>query len=204
MACLCLPTSGSYRMQMTSLFRLSSEETFPCGLHALHTIIALYLSENGHVSRGCAPCRLPSGNLTVVAMPWESTAAKHLISYLRQDAMWDAALDAASGWAPCVLQTYIRPYSAHVSQLMLERPSSVIGFQPIGHFLAAQILTQRAQAPDRTGDLSDTRNPNVNGEHLASNICYSHDSRPPASIQAAELWLYALIQRLSATLTVFA
>ncbi|CAL5222010.1 g4300 [Coccomyxa viridis] len=131
-----------------------------------HALAGLYSCKirtfSGYIQSLNPNLTLPSGNLTVVAMPWESTAAKHLISYLRQDAMWDADLDAASGWAPCVLQTYIRPYSAHVSQLMLERPSSVIGFQPIGHFLAAQILTQRAQAPDRTGDLSDTRNPNVN------------------------------------------
>ncbi len=100
-------------------------------------------------------------------MPRETTAAKHLVNYLRQDAMWDADLDAAPGWPPCVLQTWIRPYSAHVSQLMLERPNSAIGFQPIGHFLAVQVLTQLAQAPNRTGDLSDLQNLKVNGEHLA-------------------------------------
>ena len=81
--------------------------------------------------------------------------------------MWDADLDAAPGWPPCVLQTYARPYSVQVSQFMLERPDSVIGFQPVGQFLAVQILTEQARSDRQTGDLNDLHNPIVDGKHLA-------------------------------------
>ena len=100
-------------------------------------------------------------------MPRGTTAARHLVSYIQQDAMWDADLDAAPGWPPCILQTSMRPHSAHVSQLMLERPSSVVGFQPVGNFLAVQILAEQARAPNRTGEPNEIHNPITAGARPA-------------------------------------
>ena len=77
--------------------------------------------------------------------------------------MWDADMDAAPGWPACILQTYNRPHSGHVSQLMLENPNSMIGFQPIGNFLAVQILAERARVANQTGDSRDLRNPTSDG-----------------------------------------
>ena len=104
-------------------------------------------------------------------MPRSTNSAKHLISYLRQDAMWDADLDGAPGWPPCVLQTSIRPHASHVSQLMLQRPNSVIGHQTIGQFLAMQILTEQARVLNETrGDLHTPINPTADGERQAYSL----------------------------------
>ena len=94
----------------------------------------------------CCACRLPSGNITVIAMPRTGSSARHLISYIRQDPLWDAMLDGSPTWPDCVWTTKIKPYSGRVSQLMLEYPNSTIGFQPVGHYLTIRILTRMAEA----------------------------------------------------------
>lgn len=102
-------------------------------------------------------------NITVVAMPKNGASSFHLIEYIRQDPLWDAELDRAPGWPPCVWTTKIKPYSGRVSQLMLENPNSIIGFQPIGHFLTMQILAGQAAYANQADDLA-VNNPNADCE----------------------------------------
>ena len=109
-------------------------------------------------------CRLPSGNIIVVAMPRSGSSAVHLVSYIRQDPWWTDALHNASTWPSCVWTTKIKPFSGRVSQLMIENPNSIIGFQPIGHFLTIRILTQLAEASNRTQASFNIQNPLTTGQ----------------------------------------
>ena len=108
-------------------------------------------------------CRLPSGNITVVAMPRSGSSAVHLTNYIRQDPWWTEALHSASTWPSCIWTTKIKPFSGRVSQLMLENPNSIIGFQPIGHFLTIRILSELAAAANHTQASFDIQNPLTTG-----------------------------------------
>lgn len=123
-------------------------------------------------------CRLPSGNITVVAMPRSGSSAVHLTNYIRQDLWWTEALHDASTWPSCVWTTKIKPFSGRVSQLMLENPNSIIGFQPIGHFLTIRILTELAEAANRTQASFDVLNPLTTGAHATFFTCGLRKSSP--------------------------
>ena len=113
--------------------------------------------------------RLPPGNITVVAMPRSGSSAVHLTNYIRQDPWWTEAMHSASTWPACVWVTKIKPFSGRVSQLMLENPDSIIGFQPIGHFLTIRILTElAAAAANHTQAAFDVQSPLTTGASAGS------------------------------------
>jgi hypothetical protein len=97
-------------------------------------------------------------------MPRATHAALHLINYIKQSPLWGADLDRAPGWPPCVLEVTKKPISGHISQLMLERPNSMIGFQPIGLFLTVQILAEQAKDANQTADQHGVHSPQADGE----------------------------------------
>jgi hypothetical protein len=99
-------------------------------------------------------------------MPRTAVATQHLINYIKQSPLWDADLNRAPGWPPCVLEVTARPLSGHISQLMLERPDSLIGFQPIGIFLTVQILAEHAKNANQTADQHGVQSPQADGESV--------------------------------------
>lgn len=97
-------------------------------------------------------------------MPRTSIATLHLINYIKQSPLWDADLDRAPGWPPCVLEVTKKPLSGRISQLMLERPNCMIGFQPIGLFLTVQILAEQAKNANQTAVEHGMHSPQADGE----------------------------------------
>jgi hypothetical protein len=85
-------------------------------------------------------------------MPHASLATLHLINYIKQSPLWDANLDRGLGWPPCVLEVTKKPHSSHISQLMLERPNSMIAFQPIGLYLTIHALAEEVRNANQIAD----------------------------------------------------
>ncbi|CAK0786624.1 hypothetical protein CVIRNUC_009838 [Coccomyxa viridis] len=128
-----------------------------------HALAGLYSckirSFDGYIQLINPNLTLPKGNITVVAMPKSGSSSQHLINYIKQDPLWDDSLQIAAEWPSCIWTTKVKPHSGRVSQLMLENPNSLLGFQPIGHFLTIQILTEIGAAQNQSQNSFEVANP---------------------------------------------